>query len=675
MSVKKRRRLLSVLLIMAVAFTMLYVNCDMANAVTAKGRVKEIKFVFPSEITYEENTNGQWSLDSNNNFYYRYNISGKEPETFTAVYENGEEVTYSMKSGIGTAYYSRCEYEGDDGTIVTLYSPIRDSQEEKHFTVGGDNYFTFQFDGTIVKLPVKIIESTEEKTVDSISFDPVTPIQCDYMDSYTVYNGELDQDQLYFEKEDPSSNFEVKYFREGDKLSVTKGNITKEYTYKKGGPVESWPDLWTESKFIAEDGSEISPESINVFDDQDLEGHEWGVGQNCYIVLEYGGAVTKVPVMVKENEVASISVFVNEDSEEVGIACDAQEFGTDGNNEMFIDGIIAHKVDGSKETVKYKTQDSEGGGFFDEEGNEVTVQIRHQKNNSIGQWFAYYHGVSCPIKTIHNNTKWKIKEKPTCIQKGIYEKVCICGEVVDTKEIAIDPTAHSFTKYVYNNDAKVGVDGTETAVCDYGCGMTNTRIKEGSALDDPGSGGGIIIPPTMQKPVIATDDHSSATLSADGTKVTIKIEEGYELVSVILNGEDLGKVTTISGLKTGDRVSVTTRKTPTDEEEIQQELKGVNWKNFLTRSAQVKMKNGKKAIRLTFINNHDISFDGIEVFRSLKKNSGYGTEPIFTTTNDKYYNTAIKKGTRYYYKARGYIEYKGVRYYSGWSAKAWRMVK
>ena len=59
----------------------------------------------------------------------------------------------------------------------------------------------------------------------------------------------------------------------------------------------------------------------------------------------------------------------------------------------------------------------------------------------------------------------------------------------------------------------------------------------------------------------------------------------------------------------------------------------------------------------------------------MKKNSGYGTKPIFTTTNDKYYNTAIKKGKRYYYKARGYIEYDGVKYYSDWSAKAWRTVK
>ncbi len=41
---------------------------------------------------------------------------------------------------------------------------------------------------------------------------------------------------------------------------------------------------------------------------------------------------------------------------------------------------------------------------------------------------------------------------------------------------------HSYTNYVYNNDASCGVDGTETAVCDNGCSETDTRTKLGSAL-------------------------------------------------------------------------------------------------------------------------------------------------------------------------------------------------
>ena len=57
-----------------------------------------------------------------------------------------------------------------------------------------------------------------------------------------------------------------------------------------------------------------------------------------------------------------------------------------------------------------------------------------------------------------------------------------------TKEIAdidtwrvIAPLDHSFTDYVYNNDATCTADGTETAKCDR-CDETDTRVKAGTAL-------------------------------------------------------------------------------------------------------------------------------------------------------------------------------------------------
>ena len=45
----------------------------------------------------------------------------------------------------------------------------------------------------------------------------------------------------------------------------------------------------------------------------------------------------------------------------------------------------------------------------------------------------------------------------------------------------VDPDNHSFTNYVYNNDATCTADGTETAECDR-CGKTDTREKAGSML-------------------------------------------------------------------------------------------------------------------------------------------------------------------------------------------------
>ena len=87
------------------------------------------------------------------------------------------------------------------------------------------------------------------------------------------------------------------------------------------------------------------------------------------------------------------------------------------------------------------------------------------------------------------------------------------------------------------------------------------------------------------------------------------------------------------------------------------------------------MKNGKTALKIVCYDDSNVKFDGYEVFRSTKKNSGYGKKPIFTTKTGVYYNTTVKRGKTYYYKMRGYIEIDGVKYYSKWSKKAWRKVK
>ena len=95
------------------------------------------------------------------------------------------------------------------------------------------------------------------------------------------------------------------------------------------------------------------------------------------------------------------------------------------------------------------------------------------------------------------------------------------------------------------------------------------------------------------------------------------------------------------------------------------------------RSALVTMKNGKKAVKITWYNKNGelMAFNGIEIFRSTKRNSGYGKKPIYTTTKNAYYNTAVKKGTRYYYRVRGFVIIDGQKYYTDYSLKAVRTVK
>ena len=70
---------------------------------------------------------------------------------------------------------------------------------------------------------------------------------------------------------------------------------------------------------------------------------------------------------------------------------------------------------------------------------------------------------------------------PTCTEKGFTTYTCDCNDTyIDDY---VDELGHSFTDYKYNNDAKCGMDGTETAYCDHDCGEDDTRTKEGSALE------------------------------------------------------------------------------------------------------------------------------------------------------------------------------------------------
>ena len=92
-------------------------------------------------------------------------------------------------------------------------------------------------------------------------------------------------------------------------------------------------------------------------------------------------------------------------------------------------------------------------------------------------------------------------------------------------------------------------------------------------------------------------------------------------------------------------------------------------------SKLVNTKSGKKGIRLTWKNPSDIKLEGVEIYRSLKKNSGYGKKPISTPKSDKYTNTSVKSGKKYYYKARGYVTIDGEKVYTSYSGKASRTVK
>ena len=134
------------------------------------------------------------------------------------------------------------------------------------------------------------------------------------------------------------------------------------------------------------------------------------------------------------------------------------------------------------------------------------------------------------------------------------------------------------------------------------------------------------------------------------------------MVDVTVNGVSKGAVTTLTGLKTGDKVVVTAQKKADDNAALIEAVKNTR---LVARSAMSTAK-GKKAVKVYWYaeDGSDVDFDGYEVYRSLKRYSGFGKSPFFETANEKYYNTAIKKGTRYYYKVRAYKVIDGEKIYT-----------
>lgn len=96
-------------------------------------------------------------------------------------------------------------------------------------------------------------------------------------------------------------------------------------------------------------------------------------------------------------------------------------------------------------------------------------------------------------------------------------------------------------------------------------------------------------------------------------------------------------------------------------------------------STKLTLKSSKTAkgnIALNWTKSAGYRMDYYEVFRSTSKDSGWDSEPIYTTLNEfktSYTNTKdLKKGQTYYYRVRGVRMVDGEKIYTPLSTKAWR---
>ena len=234
-------------------------------------------------------------------------------------------------------------------------------------------------------------------------------------------------------------------------------------------------------------------------------------------------------------------------------------------------------------------------------------------------------------------------ENSNYIIKGLPAKI----EPRETADFTVQPKG-TLAEGTYN----------ETVIIQ-GSNDTKSELQLKFSVIKNSSGGGYI--PPVQKPDIQAGEGVKATLSADGTKLTITAADGYEITDVLLNGASKGSVTELSGLKTGDKVEIKTAKKadnpPSDDASLSAVNGRVSKMLLYARSSKTPNKNIKVVLKLdekTAASMETLQKLGYTVkykfYRSTKKASGYKASIVKKTGT--YINTSGKKGVRYYYKAR-----------------------
>ena len=249
--------------------------------------------------------------------------------------------------------------------------------------------------------------------------------------------------------------------------------------------------------------------------------------------------------------------------------------------------------------------------------------------------------------------------------------------------------------------ATITISGTATVACNnvkLQVKIPATSLKGGKELTvsenekavftitNPSSGGGSYYPYTPSTPskpaapnLDKTKTDSTTAINAAATANKYDAAEQAEVKKIldkanadIKNAKTEAEVKAIEEAAQAEIDKVLT----TEEKATVAALDNVEKRDFETKSKVITRKGGKQVIRLTWTAPDGVDVDGYEIFRSTKKNSGFGTKPYFETTNTSYTNTKnLKPGKIYYYKVRAFVVINGERVYTDYSMKAFRTIK
>lgn len=204
----------------------------------------------------------------------------------------------------------------------------------------------------------------------------------------------------------------------------------------------------------------------------------------------------------------------------------------------------------------------------------------------------------------------------------------------------------------FTNNGTVKVEGSftnsGTVVCTKHTGGQATTTEKakcaicGVEYGELLSSGGHYVP--TQHPDVQTNEGGKFELSNNGKTLTIIPDEGKEVEKVLVNGENRGAVTEITGLRTGDKVEIFFKDKAPTKEELDAAAKDILKK--ASRRITI-WRTSKKSIRITAVGDlSELIEKGYVVkYTFYKKAPGADKyTAIKTTENNKYNYTKLKKG-------------------------------
>ncbi|MBR3646610.1 MAG: hypothetical protein IKN54_09330, partial [Lachnospiraceae bacterium] len=254
-----------------------------------EGEIADIEFIPHNPFVFYEQTNGEWRSDSGHNEYFHYYgiCSRSSGDQLIIIDKQGHRYTYeAVFDEYDHEFHLICNENNDN----FLYFDVQmiDEQDQKHFTLGGENYFYIEYKGIRKSIPVEIITNP----VEWIEFYPATPCVL-----YENTNGHWDvngEGQQFFNYDNPG-------FNDGDILMVkfkNQENATQ-FTY---GVIDNCRD------FYDEDGNTL-PDRESLHTWKHTEG--WGLGDNNPYYVQYSGRDSLVNVSIVTNPVKGIDYIRN----------------------------------------------------------------------------------------------------------------------------------------------------------------------------------------------------------------------------------------------------------------------------------------------------------------------------------------------------------------------------